>query len=179
MFCLPERPVSSSKRLAGSINARSCCAGRQKRKLWPDCACTASATLSSAVNSGNTLVIWNERASPLRERRGADRRVMSSPAKRMRPWSGRKLPASWLMRVVLPAPLGPMTACVSPSPTSKLMASLARRAPKFLVSSLTSSIFFLENSGETAPEKDHRQHQQRAEDHLPVLGEALQHFLRQ
>ena len=39
-------------------------ASRQKRNEWPPCACTASATLSSAVKSGNSEVIWNERASP-------------------------------------------------------------------------------------------------------------------
>ena len=39
-------------------------ASRQKRNEWPACACTASATLSSAVKSRNSEVIWNERASP-------------------------------------------------------------------------------------------------------------------
>src|SRR5260221_5232754 len=179
MCCLSVRPTSLNTRLAGSVNLESCCAGRQKRKLCPACACTARATLSSAVNSGNTLVIWNERARPLRERRGADRRVMSSPAKRMLPASGRRLPASWLMRVVLPAPLGPMTACVSPSPTSKPMPSLARRAPKLFDKFSTERRLFMarKNARETVPEEDHRQHQQRAEDHLPVFGEALQHLL--
>src|SRR5436190_20411234 len=122
------------------------------------------------------LVIWNERARPLRARRGAGRAVTSSPAKRIFPESGSRLPASWLMKVVLPAPFGPMTACVSPSRTSKSMPSLARRAPKLFVRPRTSSIVFAEHSGEAALEEDHRKNQQRTEDDLPVFGEALQHL---
>src|SRR2546421_5139105 len=114
------------------------------------------------------LVIWNERARPLRARLGAGRRVMSSPAKRIVPASGRRLPASWLMKVVLPAPFGPITACVSPSATSKWMASLARSAPKFLVRPRASSIGFVEHAGEAAAEENDREDEERAEDHLPV-----------
>ncbi len=36
---------------AGSVSAGSLRASRQKRKLWPACACTASATFCSALNS--------------------------------------------------------------------------------------------------------------------------------
>src|SRR5258705_5793581 len=115
------------------------------------------------------LVIWNERARPLRARRGAERCVMSSPANTIRPASGRRLPASWPMKVVLPAPFGPMMACVSPSRTSKSMPSVARSAPKVLTKFLTSSIGLVEDAGEAAAEEDDRQHEQRPEDHLPVL----------
>src|SRR6185436_16848004 len=102
---------------------------------------------------------------------------MSSPAKRTLPASGRRLPASWLMKVVLPAPFGPMTAWVSPSATSKSMPSVARSAPKFLTSPRTSSIRFVENPCQAATEEDDREDEQRAEDHLPVLGPALEDFL--
>src|SRR5438874_12602890 len=115
------------------------------------------------------LVIWKERASPLRARRGAGSRVMSSPPKTMRPPSGRRLPASWPMKVVLPAPFGPMMACVSPSRASKSMPSVARSAPKLFVSCRTSSIGFVEDPRQPAAEEDDREDQQRAEDHLPVL----------
>src|SRR5688572_22730283 len=125
------------------------------------------------------LVIWNERARPLRARRAAGRRVMSSPPKAMRPESGRRLPASWPMKVVLPAPFGPMTACVSPSRTSKSMPSHARRAPKVFVKLLTSSIGLVEDSREAAPEEDHREHEQGPEDHLPVLGPGLEQLLHE
>ena len=86
-----------------------------ERKLWPACACTASITLSSTVNSGNTDVIWYERPRPVSARRYTGSRVMSRPSKTMLPASGASSPESWLMSVVLPAPLGPMTACISPA----------------------------------------------------------------
>ena len=43
--------------------------------------------------------------------------AISRPSKRMLPASGAISPASWLTSVVLPAPLGPMTACTSPGTT--------------------------------------------------------------
>src|SRR3954468_10985347 len=123
------------------------------------------------------LVIWNERARPFLARLGAESGVMSSPAKTMWPESGRRLPASWLMKVVLPAPLGPMMACVSPSRTARSMPSVARSAPKDLTSWRTSSIGTREDAGEAALEEDHRYDEQRAEDHGPVFRIALEHFL--
>src|SRR5712692_526034 len=120
------------------------------------------------------LVIWNERANPLCERAAAESAVMSSPAKRTRPRSGRRLPASWLISVVLPAPFGPMMAWVSPSRTSRLTSSLASSAPKLFVRPRTSSrtLFILaeKQSREAAPEEEHRQHQERPQDQLPVLS---------
>src|SRR5882672_6476784 len=119
------------------------------------------------------LVIWKERANPRRARAGAESAVMSSPAKRTRPRSGSRLPASWLIRVVLPAPFGPMMAWVSPSRTSRSTSSLARSAPKLFLKPRTSSrtLFILaeEQSGEAAPQEEHRQHQERPEYQLPVL----------
>src|SRR6266516_3238374 len=122
------------------------------------------------------LVIWNERAKPRCERAGAESAVMSSPAKRTRPRSGTRSPASWPISVVLPAPFGPMIACVSPSSTSRSTLSLASSAPKLLVRPRTSSrtLFILaeEQSREAALEEEHREHQQRTQDQLPVLGPA-------
>src|SRR6185436_93599 len=119
------------------------------------------------------LVIWNERARPMRARRGAGRRVMSSPAKRMLPPSGSSMPASWPMSVVLPAPFGPMMASVSPSRTSRSTPSVARSAPKLFVRARTSSIGLAEDAGEAAAEEDDREDEQRAHDDLPVLDPAL------
>src|SRR6266850_7744338 len=104
---------------------------------------------------------------------------MSSPAKRMRPPSGRRLPASWPMKVVLPAPFGPMMACVSPSRTSRSMPSVARSAPKLFVNPRTSSIGLVEHPRQAAAEEDHREDEQRAEDHLPVLRPAGQKVLHE
>src|SRR5260370_39320404 len=94
---------------------------------------------------------------------------MSAPPKTMRPPSGRRLPASWPMKVVLPAPFGPMMACVSPSRTSRSMPSVARSAPKLFVSARTSSIGLVEDAGKAAPEEDGAKDQGRAHQQLPVL----------
>src|SRR2546430_2132963 len=122
------------------------------------------------------LVIWKERANPRRARAGADSAVMSSPAKRTRPRSGKRLPASWLIRVVLPAPFGPMIAWVSPSRTSRSTSSLASSAPKLFLKPRTSSrvLFILagEQSREPAPQEEHRQHQERPEEGRPEGAEA-------
>ena len=98
------------RRAGGSRSAGVECAGRQKRKLWPRRACTAMATLSSAVKGLNTEVIWYERASPRRTRRSMGMRVTSTPSSSTRPPSGRSSPLNWPISVVLPAPLGPITA---------------------------------------------------------------------
>src|SRR6266436_3517744 len=129
------------------------------------------------------LVIWKERANPRRARAGAESAVMSSPAKRTRPRSGSRLPASWLIRVVLPAPFGPMIAWVSPSRISRSTSSLARSAPKLFLKPRTSSrvLFILaeEQSREAAPQEKHRQHQERPENQLPVLRPARKRILDQ
>src|SRR3954469_8071877 len=102
---------------------------------------------------------------------------MSAPAKRTVPESGRRFPASWLMKVVLPAPFGPITACVSPSATSKSMPSLARSAPTRFVSGRPSSIRVVVNSSGAAFEEDHREQEQGAEHDLPVLRPGFQRLL--
>src|ERR1044072_9947923 len=102
---------------------------------------------------------------------------MSAPAKRTVAESGRTLAGSWPMKVVLPAPFGPISACVSLSATSKSMPSPARSAPNCFVSPRTSSIGFVEHAGEAALEENHRKHEKRAQDDLPVLGPALEHLL--
>src|SRR5256884_7410604 len=108
---------------------------------------------------------------------------MSSPAKRTRPRSGSRLPASWLIRVVLPAPFGPMMAWVSPSSTSRSTSSLARSAPKLFLKPRTSSrvLFILgeEQSREAALQEKHRQHEERSEDELPVLRPARERVLEE
>ena len=50
----------------------------------------------------------------------------------MRPASGAISPASWPIRVVLPAPFGPMIACTSPCATSRSMPSVAMHAAEAL-----------------------------------------------
>src|SRR5262245_15391779 len=57
-------------------------------------------------------------------------RVTSSPKKRTLPAVAGKSPVITLNRVVLPAPLAPITARRSPAATENETSSIARRAPK-------------------------------------------------
>ncbi len=67
---------------------------------------------------------------PRRARRQLRKDVMSSPLKWMRPAEGRMRPAIMLTKVVLPAPLGPMTARISLAGSSKSTARTACTPPK-------------------------------------------------
>src|ERR1700704_2854765 len=174
-------------RWASPTAARPCRAGRRrdssrrasarKRKEWPAWACTASATLSRAVNSRSTAVIWKERANPSRTLACVGRRVTSRPAKWMVPESGLRLPVSWLTKVVLPAPLGPIRAWISPGRTSIETESVAKRPPKRLIRRSVES----SGSAMTSPEQgvdaafgvERDQHQHRTEHDLPVFTPTL------
>src|SRR5260221_12034625 len=129
------------------------------------------------------LVIWKDRARPRRARAGRRGAAMYAAAERTPPRSGRRSAASWLISVVLPAPFGPMMAWVSPSRISRLTPSHASSAPKLLVRPLTSSrvLFILaeEQSREAALEEEHRQHQERPQDELPVRSPARERVLDQ
>src|SRR5437868_7534670 len=106
-------------------------------------------------------------------------RVTSSPANSIVPASGASNPEIWLISVVLPAPFGPITACSSPGATSNVTSSVTRSPPKFLarlsMRSTASATEYppqpLSHADEPAPGEHRDQHQQRAEDHLPVLGD--------
>jgi hypothetical protein len=115
--------------MASSLRPRSREASPKRRKLDPERACTASATFSSAEKPGRIEVIWKERASPRCTRCARESPVTSAPSNRMRPESLGARPEIWWMRVVLPAPLGPMIACSSPGRMSRLTSSVTTRAP--------------------------------------------------
>src|SRR5438445_8870767 len=55
---------------------------------------------------------------------------MSRPSKRIAPASLPRLPEIWPIRVVLPAPFGPISACTSPRFTSSVTSSVATTPPK-------------------------------------------------
>ncbi len=57
------------------------------------------------------------------------------PRNKMLPALGGKSPDKQIDKVVLPAPLGPMTACNSPTATSRDTSSTAASPPKFLLQS--------------------------------------------
>src|SRR6267378_8638223 len=64
---------------------------------------------------------------------------MSRPSKRISPRSEGKLPEIWLMSVVLPAPLGPISAWTSPLLTSSVTSSVATTPTKRFDTRLSSS----------------------------------------
>ena len=99
-----------------------------KRRGWR--ACTARRMFSSIGRVGNRLVIWNERPMPARQMRSGGRPEMSSAPSRIVPASGGNMPETRLKAVVLPAPLGPISACSVRSRTEKAASSTALMPPK-------------------------------------------------
>src|SRR5262245_25492643 len=179
-------PTDSSAARAGSRSTGSARAGRQNAKLDPAFAWTASATLSRAEKSRKMLVTWNERARPRRARCGVSSRVTSSSAKWIKPASDRRSPASWPMSVVLPAPLGPMIACVSPGATSRSMPSLASRPPKRLMRPRTASnasaiarLGTRDEAEQAALREQHDEDQDGPEHDLPVRGQRREQVLEE
>ena len=89
--------------------------------------------------SGRSLTCWKVRAIPRVARwRGASR-VTSVPSSRMRPASRASVPVITSMRVLLPAPFGPISASTSCERTAKLTSLTAMSAPKRLVAPAISS----------------------------------------
>src|SRR3954470_5550649 len=111
--------------------------------------------------------------------------MISWPANAMRPASGTIRPEIWLIKVVLPAPFGPITACSSPGITSSVTSSVTRSPPKFLLKFSMRSTGSATNhppqplgdADQPAAREHGDQHQQWPENHLPVLGEAREPFL--
>src|SRR5947207_5465413 len=118
---------------------------------------------------------------PSAARRAGPSRDMSAPAKRIAPESGFSSPESWPIRVVLPAPLGPITAWISPGAMDRETSPVATRPPKRFVRPAVSS-----SASATAPPRErkdpvepglreqHDQDQDRSKHRLPMLGQARQ-----
>src|ERR1700730_2647922 len=83
---------------------------------------------------GKMLVRWKDRAMPRWAILCGGVPAMSRPSNTMRPAVGAICPLSRLKKVVLPAPLGPITECRAPSSTSRVTALTAVSAPNSLVS---------------------------------------------
>ena len=91
-----------------------CSAHRRRARAARPPKAAATTRFSNTVMSPNGCGIWNERAMPMRQRRGGGKRVMSAPSNRTRPASGAIVPVMMPNRVVLPAPFGPMMPSASP-----------------------------------------------------------------
>src|SRR5438046_9122902 len=101
----------------------------------------------------------------------------------MVPEFGASCPVSWLISVVLPAPLGPMMACSSPGATSSDRLSVARMPPNRRTRFSTRSKGSAKESATAQPpeqahdaaaRKQHDQQQQWSHDQRPVFLELRQ-----
>src|SRR3954463_9652533 len=111
--------------------------------------------------------------------------MISLPANSMRPASGTIRPEIWLIKVVLPAPFGPITACSSLGITSTVTSSVTRRPPKlferFAMRSTGSATAHpprrLGAADHPAAGNHRAHHQQCSYFHLPVPGQPRDPFL--
>ena len=91
----------------------------------------------------------------------------------MCPASGASAPEIWWISVVLPAPFGPMMACVSPGSTSRLRRSVTLSAPNDLSIARgagrdrSSPPPARDGPGDAAVGDQHQRHQRPAERHVP------------
>ncbi len=104
---------------------------RQPRpQRMPAATSTGMRRFSRTVSSGKISVIWKVRAMPTATRLCAGQAVMSCSSKMIVPRVGGKKPLIRLKKVVLPAPLGPITARSSPGSTVIETSLTATRLPK-------------------------------------------------
>src|SRR5437773_6515539 len=95
---------------------------------------------------------------------------MSLPSKRIAPPSLPRLPEIWPIKVVLPAPFGPMRACTSPRFSSSVTSSVATRPPKRLETFLSSSMLLpREQAGDALGSEEHDRKQRGADPQTCVL----------
>ena len=132
------RPTSSSSVCARERRSWSAARRRTGSRARFSMARSGTATFSSEVRSGKTLVTWKVRAMPHRTRALAARSVTSAPSSRTRPSSGISFPVRRLRKVVLPAPLGPMSAVIPPSGSERSTPATATKSANDLRSPRTS-----------------------------------------
>jgi hypothetical protein len=93
-------------------------------------------TLTFRARSGReTAEIWNERTSPSRATSGGAVAGMSRPSLRIWPALGCRTLVSRLKQVVLPAPLGPISAWIRPAPDLEVDAADGEEASELLCQS--------------------------------------------
>ena len=90
----------------------------------------ASSMLSSTLMRVSTRGVWKVRTRPARAMASPRSARCGVRRKRMRPAAGARKPETRLNTVVLPAPLGPISAVIVPSATAKTDASTAATPPK-------------------------------------------------
>src|SRR6185503_10725550 len=147
-----------------------------------------SRMFSSTLSLESTLVSWKVRTMPIRATLNAPTPLSDVPLNDQSPWSGWSKPVSRLKNVVLPAPLGPIKAVMTPRWISRCSTSTAVRPPKVRRIPCTATT----GSGLAAPGScgtdcrsvgierdlpsitedalrpvDHQQHQHQADQHQP------------
>src|SRR3954462_11897650 len=117
--------------------------------------CIPTCTFSSAVIVRNSLMFWNVRAMPALVTRSGRLAVMSLPLNRTLPVVGLYRPVMQLKKVVLPAPLGPISETMPFSGTLKSTSLTATRPPKtfetFVASRTVSLMAYLVELGRHGP----------------------------
>ena len=181
---------SSSSRARASIS-RSACRVRRVRSSadsTPPSVWRWQPTwmFSSTERFWNSCTSWKVRTRPAAAIASGGRAVMSFPAKMMRPASGVWNPEIRLNSVVLPAPLGPITAVTPPSTTSRSTASTATSPPNRRVTlcsdkqrhALPPRGIRLPSAGESLRRVDQQQDQARAVEQVLIVLEVAK-YLRQ
>ncbi len=126
---LSASPKSSATSSAPSCTSRSPASERKSDVPRPSREMTGASRVSSTVRSGKICTSWKLRARPSPVRATGPMPATSRSLKRTVPAVGRSTPVSRLMRVDLPAPLGPMIETNSPAPTARLTPSSATKLP--------------------------------------------------
>src|SRR5690606_31975608 len=102
-------------------------------------------TFCSTERSEKISGVWKTRATPSWLISWGFLPVRMVPSKMTAPLVGGRRPMITLSRVDLPAPFGPMMACVLPSSTCRSMSARACRPPKCLCTSATWRTMFFSN----------------------------------
>ena len=89
-------------------------------------------TFSSALICEKSLMFWNVRPMPSFVIVCGGRNEISVPSKTIEPEVGLYTPVSWLKKVVLPAPFGPMSDTIAPRGIVKSTSSVATSPPNSL-----------------------------------------------
>jgi hypothetical protein len=97
-------------------------------------------TFSTAVMLWNSRMFWNVRATPDLVTLNRFMPSIRLPSNNTWPSVGRNTPVTTLNTVVLPAPLGPINAKISPARTSKRASRSATTPPKRMVTPSRASI---------------------------------------
>src|SRR6056297_1763488 len=163
--------ASASPRRAGSP---------AREPLAPSAPRVAFCNTVSSIARADT---WKVRARPRRARARVGKCVTSRPAKLTWPASGLRAPQIWAIRVDLPAPLGPITAWISPGRRSRLTSSQARTAPKDLLNPLVVRMGSVmrhpparQKPDDATPCEEHDQKKEKAEPDMPERADSAQHM---